>query len=649
MAKPSKKIRSKQDKSQGKNQEKNIFFSELFKPANLMFYLFVFSLVVVLPQVYSSKVLDPALHVRLLALSVVLLIFTLFIRIYEKEGNTGFSFLRNKIIWFYAAYLFITVISAFYAYNYKESLLDINKSFAVLLLIIISVLLFENVSDWPEKLPGFVLIAAVIAVIIGFYQYDERVINATSDKAPDGDELIYLVKGLMAHKNMYSASLMLMLPFLGFGIYKFKGLLRIVFVVVTLAVITMILLLSTRSVWLGIILAVLGCVIVLMAKGDAFNLSRKIRVWATVVSFVVVAAGITVIYTQEGTNNYSIIERIKSIVRPDSSNNPYRLKIWDITLSMAKDHPVTGIGAGNWKIESPKYFQGYGFSKDQLNWVRPHNDYLWVLSEKGIFGLLIFLGIFVMLFVQIGKIWRSEVSLDRKVFTLFLFGGIIGYMTDSAFSFPLERIDQQVYLGLMSASVIAIYNQTKFKKGFKINPLVLIIPGIVVSAFTIVYCISEIKMEVMVRKAREYHVKKDWKSLLDLSEKIPTTFRDIDPEVMPVKWYQALALGSLERIEEARDAYLEAVKANPTRVNVLNNLGRTYFQLGDYESARKYFEMTLKILPDYFESLVNMASTLYQLKEYEKSLEYWEKIPENKRNEPIRNNIEMVKQKLNLK
>jgi len=131
--------------------------------------------------------------------------------------------------------------------------------------------------------------------------------------------------------------------------------------------------------------------------------------------------------------------------------------------------------------------------------------------------------------------------------------------------------------------------------------------------------------------------------------KIPTTFRDIDPEVMPVKWYQALALGSLERIEEARDTYLEAVKANPTRVNVLNNLGRTYFQLGDYENAKKTFEATLDILPDYFEALVNMASTCYQLKEYEKSLEYWEKIPKKKRNEPILNNIQMVKQKLNLK
>jgi O-antigen ligase len=648
MTKSQKNFKSKPGVKHVKNAEKSSFFSDLLIPANLMFYFFIFSLVVVLPLVYSTKVLDPALHVRLLALAAFLLIFTLLTHLYRKEGKIDFSFLQNKIIWFLAAYFIITLISAFFAHNYKESIFDINKTFAILALVIIAVLVFKNVQDWPEKLSYFVLITAVIAVSIGFYQYDERVINATTDKAPDGDELIYLVKGLMAHKNMYSSSLMLMLPFLGFGIFRQKGMLRFTFIVVTLAVLTMILLLSTRSVWLGIILAVLGSVTVLVAIGSEFNLGKRLRQWALILSVVVLAVGITVVFTQEGNDNYSVIERIKSITQPGSSNNPYRLKIWDISLSMAQEYPLTGVGAGNWKIESPKYFQGYGFKKDQLNWVRPHNDYLWAFSEKGVIGLIVFLGIFFMLFWYIARIWKSELPLDRKIFSLLIFGGIIGYMTDSAFSFPLERIDQQVYFGLMSASVVALHQQTVHNKEIRINPMAGIVVGVLAFSFTIIYCISEIKMEVMVRKAREYHVKQDWKSLLDLSVNIPTTFRNIDPEVMPVKWYQALALGSLERLEEARDVYLEAVKANPTRVNVLNNLGRIYFQLNDFNNAKKYFEMALNILPDYFESTVNMASTLYQLKEYEKSLEYWEKIPENKRNEPIRNNFEMVKRKMNI-
>jgi len=172
---------------------------------------------------------------------------------------------------------------------------------------------------------------------------------------------------------------------------------------------------------------------------------------------------------------------------------------------------LTGVGAGNWKIESPYYYKGYGFDKDQLNWVRPHNDYLWVFSEKGIFGLISFLGIFFMLFWYIAKIWHSDVPVDRKVFALLVFAGVIGYMIDSVFSFPLERIDQQVYLGLMSASVIALFYQLDAKKGLKINYLTIIMPAIPALLFAIVYSVSELKMERMVRTAREFHVQNDWK------------------------------------------------------------------------------------------------------------------------------------------
>lgn len=646
MAKSHVKSKGKKDKSRTASPEEKGFLAGFFTPVNLVSYFFIFGLVVVLPLVYSAKVLDPALHIRLLGLAVILLIFSLFIGVFDVNGKIDFAFLQNRLLWFFAAYFLITAISAFFAYNYKESLLDITKTFSILALVIYVVLVFQRMPSWPEKLSGIVLISALIAVIIGFQQYYDRVINATVEKTPDGDALVYFVKGLMAHKNMYSSSLMLMLPFLAYGTIRQTGFLRIVFVAVTLATLAMILLLSTRSVWLGIILATLASVVVLIVGGNYFNLSKKVRKIALVISLVAVIAGIAIVFTYQGKDGFSVVNRIKSIVDPGASNNPYRLKIWDISFSMAKDYPLTGVGAGNWKIESPKYYKGYGFGKDQLNWVRPHNDFLWVLTEKGIVGFIIFMGIFFMLFWYLIRVWRSELPLDRKVLALLVFGGIIGYMTDSAFSFPLERIDQQVYLGLMSAVVITLHGQIAVKKPLGIRPVVVSVPAMLAFGFIIIYCISEIKMEVMVKEARQYHQKSDWKKLHDLSVKIPTTFRDIDPEVMPVKWYEALALANLDKTEEARDVYLEAVKANPTRINVLNNLGRTYFQLGDYENARKIFEQALAILPNYFESTVNMASTLYQLKDYKKSLEYWERIPKNKRNEPILNNIEMVKRKL---
>jgi tetratricopeptide (TPR) repeat protein len=75
-------------------------------------------------------------------------------------------------------------------------------------------------------------------------------------------------------------------------------------------------------------------------------------------------------------------------------------------------------------------------------------------------------------------------------------------------------------------------------------------------------------------------------------------------------------------------------------------LGRTYFQLQDYENAKVCFLEALAILPEYFESLVNISSTYIQLKDYEKAYEYLSKIKRKDMNEPLRNNLKFVQSKL---
>ncbi len=58
------------------------------------------------------------------------------------------------------------------------------------------------------------VVATFIAFAICFAQYFDKVVMCTSAVFPDGREIIYEVKGIMAYKNQYSISLMMMLPFL---------------------------------------------------------------------------------------------------------------------------------------------------------------------------------------------------------------------------------------------------------------------------------------------------------------------------------------------------------------------------------------------------------------------------------------------------
>ena len=73
-----------------------------------------------------------------------------------------------------------------------------------------------------------------------------------------------------------------------------------------------------------------------------------------------------------------------------------RYKLYKSTLQLISEHPILGVGPGNWKIEVWQYglyFDTWGKSFAQ----RPHNDFLWVFAEGGVLAGLSYILIFLIL------------------------------------------------------------------------------------------------------------------------------------------------------------------------------------------------------------------------------------------------------------
>ena len=96
-----------------------------------------------------------------------------------------------------------------------------------------------------------------------------------------------------------------------------------------------------------------------------------------------------------------------------------RQSLWRMTFRMVDDRPLTGCGTGNWKVCYPNAGVEDVFSIDVLDFVfvRPHNDYLKVLSETGYVGLFLLLLPVGMLAVGV---WRNtgRRGKSRKLFEL---------------------------------------------------------------------------------------------------------------------------------------------------------------------------------------------------------------------------------------
>jgi tetratricopeptide (TPR) repeat protein len=452
----------------------------------------------------------------------------------------------------------------------------------------------------------------------------------------------------MAHKNQYAISLMLMLPFLGFGIYQYKKGWKWASIIAFVLVLIMIVLLQTRSVWAGILLSVIAAVFIISLIPSKFGISVKTRNIVAITTLVVLIAGGTYIDIAGKKNPWSFIGKIRSIANPDAGNNVFRLKIWGLTTKMIADHPITGVGAGNWKIHSAEYYNqyDYNFEKDQLNWLRPHNDYLWVFAEKGIFGFLFFISIFAFAIVYILKIIFSDTGPEKRTLAMFLLSGLICYLTVSFFTFPLERINQQAYLALILASVVTLFHNTRDKKKPIGNKNLILYPALIILAMTVVYSYAMLDLEFKVRKTRNAMMQSNWRVMLREAQTLSTTFRTLDLEATPIKSYEAEAYSKLGQIKKARVAYTEALEAHPTKINMMNNLGKVYYELGDYEKAKELFLEALAILPEYKEALINLSTTYYKMGKYGKTLRTLKTIPPDERNETIKRNIKAVKRKL---
>ena len=62
------------------------------------------------------------------------------------------------------------------------------------------------------------------------------------------------------------------------------------------------------------------------------------------------------------------------------------------------DHPVLGVGRGNWEYRYPLYAGGEHININAAP-RRPHNDLLWIVSETGIVGLGFYLALLIASFI----------------------------------------------------------------------------------------------------------------------------------------------------------------------------------------------------------------------------------------------------------
>jgi O-antigen ligase len=85
------------------------------------------------------------------------------------------------------------------------------------------------------------------------------------------------------------------------------------------------------------------------------------------------------------------------LLHPGEAGGSGRSDLWRVAVRMADAHPVTGVGAGNFRVVESSYLLRPGTTQRDIYILDqprvPHNIYLNVLAELGVVGLLLFVAI----------------------------------------------------------------------------------------------------------------------------------------------------------------------------------------------------------------------------------------------------------------
>jgi len=292
-----------------------------------------------------------------------------------------------------------------------------------------------------NKITVLMVFAGAVSAIYGIYQYmqpGEGTFYDYSMKGLNGDS-VARISSTFGNPNFYAEYLVLLIPLGVALLITSRSILRKTLASAAVALLIGNLMLTyTRGSWLA-----LGGGMALMSI-----IASTWFIWVYLVSL-----GLSIAFTP------GIAARLASIADIAEGTAGFRIRLWNIAMGIIKDHPIIGIGIGNFY----EAFTAFVFKHPELSvgWVTygAHNSYLTIWAETGIFGIASFVAIIVIslkLGIYLTKVKRN----DRYLFWLGLafLSSITGFalngLTSNNFHHPQAAVFFWIILGLQ----LSLYN-----------------------------------------------------------------------------------------------------------------------------------------------------------------------------------------------
>ena len=369
----------------------------------------------------------------------------------ELKTSPGFytGFFTNAIGVAYTLLMIFSLLSFFNAFNKIEALLHFAKIFTTFSASYLIAILIVSEKRGIRYLSVAMTLLLVVDSITVYSEIGKYIEGKVKD--------IGIIRSVYSNKNILSASIFVKLPFSLWLMVTDNNWKKVLGGLASFMAMTAIFFLSSRAFYLGLIFLTIIMGLYFTGKYLQYRQLTQFKVFGLYLvmllfSFLIFSFVQSNFYPKNKDGlNASVVSRLKTITEESGGG---RYEGWIRSWHVFKEHPLLGVGIGNWKIATLKE---ENYSKADFTYqYKAHNDFVETTTEAGIFAGISFLLIFVLVgwkFLQL--IFRKEPPAALSIFLLPTFG-LLCYTMDAFFNFPQDRPEIQALFALYIAMAIAL-------------------------------------------------------------------------------------------------------------------------------------------------------------------------------------------------
>jgi len=417
-------------------------------------------------------------------------------------------------------------------------------------------------------------------------------------------------------RNFASEYSVIALPYLIiFGFKNQNRLLKIYSAVSGLIILVFIFYCRTRSsfVVLGVYIVILFIFLVYNKSFFEQNLKKIFFVILAITALSVLIGSLTP--PNIDRTRTSLNTTVGSMFEKSRPENSARINYIKTALRIFRDEPLLGIGTGSWFGIYPGY-NGTVYTDENIlmtSEINPHNDYLEILSENGIFGILFYL---LIIFLT-GKSLFVE-SRKRPVYIPVLLS-FTGFLVISLFSFPKSNISAII---LFATAIGISHTNKEYEATFEhILLSVRTIKIIVMSSLTVILLVFAIfgflryKYEITYLEGIREKFSENYTGMLEKLENVNTSVFPTDANGIPIEFYKGVGYFELKRFKEAEISFDKALFLTPNAPMILNNKAAVLYMQNEYMDAIKVLQEMNRRFPLFVEPKINLLAIYANMKQ----------------------------------